>query len=162
MRRIRKTEGRTPPPAAAEINVHDSLDERWALEVFLGKSLSEAEAIFRENDLANLGHLLWMGPKAFCYYVTAAIRYLESDSSAGSADGVNSFLFTLEHRLEFDRDGIAPAFPALRDAVRYILDHWEKFDVPGSPEDWGEYTAPSQLYADLPARYAAVLQVLNS
>lgn len=38
-------------PTCREINVYDSLDERSACEHFLGKTLEEAEALFRENSL---------------------------------------------------------------------------------------------------------------
>jgi hypothetical protein len=150
MRRSRDPRDQSvPPPGAGEINVHDSLDEQWAARIFLGKSLSEAEAIFRENALHYFEALLWMGPRAFCYYVVAAIRYLESESSAGDSDAVHALLGTLELRLEWG-DAIEPAFPALRDAIGSILDHWEKFDV--APE----------LYGDLPVRYRTVLQLLEA
>ena len=36
-------------PTPSDFNIYDSLDERQALEHFLGKKLSEAEALFREN-----------------------------------------------------------------------------------------------------------------
>ena len=36
-------------PTEADINIHDSLDERSAVEHFLGKDLNQAEALFHEN-----------------------------------------------------------------------------------------------------------------
>ena len=36
----------TQPPSAEEINVFDTLDERHAVEVFLGKDLEQAECFF--------------------------------------------------------------------------------------------------------------------
>ena len=47
----------TQLPTAEEINVFDSLDERHAVEVFLGKDLEQAEALFRENFLSRLDSL---------------------------------------------------------------------------------------------------------
>lgn len=136
-------------PTADEINVYDSLDERWALKNFLGKTLEEAEALFRENDIFYLGDLLWMGPKAFCYYVVAAIHYLKSDSSEGRSDAVNWFQGSVESRLRDDRGELATAIPDLRSAVQFILDHWEKFDVsPG-------------IYGNLKGKYDRLLRELT-
>ncbi len=60
-------------PTAAEINVYDSLDERYACKNFLGKNLGEAEELFRENALHYSEDLEWMGPVAFRYYIRAYI-----------------------------------------------------------------------------------------
>jgi hypothetical protein len=122
-------------PTSDEINVHGSLDERWAVKNFLGKSLCDAEALFRENDLHHLDDLNWMGPKAFCYYVAAAISYLKSESAKGGPDAVNFFHGILENRLLHQRADIVPVIPILHEAVRYILDHWDKFDI--DPEIYG-------------------------
>jgi hypothetical protein len=56
------------PPTREEINVYDSLDERVAVERFLGKNLEEAEALFGENLCRYTEDLMWMGPVAFRYY----------------------------------------------------------------------------------------------
>ena len=48
-------------PTAADINVHDSLDEQHACQVFLGKSIDQAEALFRENGLFYQEDLMGMG-----------------------------------------------------------------------------------------------------
>ncbi len=64
-------------PSASEINVFDSLDERAAVRYFCGKSLREAEELFRSNSLAYADDLMWMGPKAFAYYLKAASNYIQ-------------------------------------------------------------------------------------
>jgi hypothetical protein len=40
-----------PLPTRQEINLHDSLDERDACEHFLGKSLDDAQRLFRDASL---------------------------------------------------------------------------------------------------------------
>jgi hypothetical protein len=60
------------PPKEVEINPgHDLWDGQTAVEHFLGKSVSDAEAFFRnhECDYIFLEDLDAMGPRAFCYYV---------------------------------------------------------------------------------------------
>src|SRR6185437_15714897 len=56
-------------PTAEEINVFDSLDELDAVEHFLGKDLEQAQSLFRENFLRYQEDLMFMGPKAFQFYV---------------------------------------------------------------------------------------------
>jgi hypothetical protein len=143
-------ESSTPLPTEADINVFDSLDERSAVRNFLGKTIDEAEAMFRENAFYPCEDLMWMGPKAFCFYVTSAIRYLESDASAGDSDAVNCFVGTVEHRLSFS-DAIEPSFPALREAMRFLLDHWDRYFHPDT----------IAIYGDLPERAEAVLSALS-
>src|SRR5580704_9995421 len=75
-----------PLPTEEEISVFDSLDERWAVIHFLGKDLEQAQALFRENFLHYQEALMWMGPKAFRFYVLAAIKYLLSEESNGNSD----------------------------------------------------------------------------
>lgn len=58
-----------PLPTRQDINVHDSLDERSACEHFLGKSLLEAETLFRENSLYYQEDLMFMGASAFRFYL---------------------------------------------------------------------------------------------
>lgn len=58
-------------PTAEELNPYDDLDGRVACRHFLGKSLAEAEALFRENEIYYQEDLMWMGAKAFCFYVQA-------------------------------------------------------------------------------------------
>jgi hypothetical protein len=52
-------------PTAKEIDPYGGLDGQVACKNFLGKSLDEAEALFRENSLYYQEGLMWMGPVAF-------------------------------------------------------------------------------------------------
>ena len=76
-------------PTLADINVHDSLDERSAVEHFFGQDLLQAEVLFRENFLYYQEDLMWMGPRAFCFYVDAAIAYLLSPAASGDSDAIH-------------------------------------------------------------------------
>src|SRR5688572_29797752 len=88
---------------------YEGNDERCAREHFLGKSLDDAEALFRKNALYYEEDLLWMGAPAFRYYVPAFIRYIQSDHSSGDPDAINCFAGLVERRSERRRDVAAIA-----------------------------------------------------
>lgn len=100
-------------PTRQEINVYDSLDERSACEHFLGKTLEEAEALFRENSLYYQEDLMFMGASAFRFYVQAAINYIQSESAIGDGAIISCFASILEHRLEHEPQALAPVIPQL-------------------------------------------------
>lgn len=116
-------------PTKKEINVHDSLDEGHACKNFFGKSLSEAEQLFRDNSLYYQTDLKWMGPVAFSFYVQAAIAYVKTDSADGDAEIVSGLASTLELRLAYNHSELLDVATMLKDFCDYILNHWERFRI---------------------------------
>ena len=57
---------------------------------FLGKSIEEAELLFREDSARYQEDLMWMGPRAYEYYVEAARRYAASAHAADDAEFVDA------------------------------------------------------------------------
>jgi hypothetical protein len=137
-------------PSADEINVFDSLDERHAVKVFLGKDLQQAEAIFRENFLYYQEDLMWMGPKAFVFYVPAVLNYLRSADSDGDADAARSFCSLIEFRLDWEAGEIADARAILREGILAIL---ERFD---------RYGCDLNIDGDVAGRYRVLLSRLEA
>lgn len=134
-------------PTALEINpIPEDLDGRNAQEHFFGKTLEEAEALFRDNSLYYQEDLMFMGMVAFRFYVQAAIRYIRSDQANEDSDMVSAFASILELRLKYDRAEVVPIAPLLADACGYILDHYDRFDL--VPE----------IYGDLRPRYQDLQQ----
>mgnify|MGYP001587234622 CR=1 FL=1 len=115
-------------PSREDINVHDSLDERVACKHFLGKSLDDAYALFRENWLYHQENLMWMGPKAFRFYLPAAIRYLQSADAMGGEGDVMCFVSLLEFRMEYEREELRPVAFALIDACEFVRLNWQKYE----------------------------------
>jgi len=126
-------------PTRADINVHDSLDERAACDNFLGKTLEEAEALFAENALYYQEALMHMGPAAFRFYVEAAIRYIRATHDDAM---VFAFAGVLECRLEFDRPEMVPIASRLAAICRYILEHSAEC---GIPQTRAEIEAEAQM-----------------
>jgi hypothetical protein len=136
-------------PTAEEINVFDTLDERHAVDVFLGKDLEQAEALFRENFLYYQEDLMFMGPKAFAFYVPAAIRYLLSADSSGDFDAANTFCGVIESRLDHEPGAISPVGPLIREGIVGMLG------------DFDRYGCDEAIYGDLAARYSDLLSRLK-
>jgi len=135
-------------PTEQEINLYGSLDARTAAEHFLGKNISQAEALFQENFIYYQEDLMFMGPKAFCYYVRAAMNYLRSDESDGDSDAANSFCSVVGSQHEYSANEIAPVIPAIRDGIGAILAKIDRFEC--APE----------IYGDIPGKYRALLDRL--
>lgn len=135
-------------PTREEINIHDSLDERNACAHFLGKTLKQAEELFRENSIDYQEDLMWMGIGAFKYYVQAFISYIQSKESAGDSDAINCFAGLLEFRVEREQENLNPIAQQLANACRYIISHYDRFDV------------TTEIYGDLRARYEGLIQKL--
>jgi hypothetical protein len=136
----------TGVPTSKEINPWDSLDGETACKNFLGKTLDEAEALFRENSLLYQEDLLWMGPIAFRYYVAAAMRYIQSEGSLGDPDFISCFVGILELRQQQEPAELAPISEQLIAICDYIMEHFDKFDMQG------------EIYGDVAARVKSVRQ----
>jgi hypothetical protein len=136
-------------PTAEDINIYDSLDERNACQNFLGKSVEQAEALFRENGVVYQEDLMWMGPVGFRFYVEAIVRYLESEAAAGDSDIVSCFAALLEFRLEEDHGQFVLVADRLVGICDYLIEHYDRFDV--TPE----------IYGDVRARLAALRQTFS-
>jgi len=117
-------------PTAKEINpIPENLDGAVAERHFLGKTLEEAEALFRENSLCYQEDLMWMGPVAFRYYVQAAIGYIQSEASAEDSDMINCFTSILEFRLNSEQEELRVVASELASVCDYILKHFDRFDL---------------------------------
>jgi len=99
-------------PTATDINVCDSLDERLAVKVFLGKTIPEAEDIFHDNSMSASEALIHMGPKASLYYLQALVNYLASPRSQGNEWAAQALPHVVELLME---SGVQ--FGSLRDDI---------------------------------------------
>jgi hypothetical protein len=135
-------------PTREDIVVYGMLDELTACEHFLGKSLDDAEQLFRDNSAFYQEDLMWMGPVAFRFYVEAAIRYLRSPAAKGDDAMVSCLAAIIQFRLEYEPREVVPVAPQLHSICDYIDRNWDKFDV--NPE----------IYVGRRERYKALQQTL--
>jgi hypothetical protein len=134
-------------PKRHEINVFDSLDERTACDHFLGKNLAEAEALLSENPVYYQEDLMWMGPRAFRYYVAAAINLIKG-TSAPDSDLLNCLAGTLEFRFQHEPHELVEIAPLLEAFGNHVVGHWHLYAV-------------DVLYGDLRGRYAALAHAFD-
>jgi hypothetical protein len=117
-----------PLPTRQEICPHDDLDGRVACEHFLGRSLEEAEALFRESSIYYQSDLMWMGAVAFRYYLPAVVQFVRSEAATDDSDFVAHFASTLAFRLEHEPQELQPVAEQLSELCRYIVEHWSRFE----------------------------------
>lgn len=128
------------PPSARDINPHGSLDEVVAADHFLHKSLEEAEMLFREDSALYQEDLMWMGPRAFAYYLPAAIQYVKSEAAAGDVEFIAALLAIVRFRQEEEEFSLATR--AVKDLVSYVTRHINRFEIDG--EDCADLLADYQ------------------
>lgn len=120
-------------PSERDINVHGSLDEVVAAEHFLGASIEQAEVLFRTDSGRYQEDLMWMGPRAFAYYLQAAIQYLRSEHSAGDVEFVAALLDVVRFRRDEEEFGLASG--PVTELVSYVTRNIDKFAVDGDDGD---------------------------
>lgn len=135
-------------PTKDEINVYNSLDEITACSHFLDKTLEEAEILFRENSLAYGQDLMWMGFRAFAFYLQAAVNYLRGDYSAGDSDIINCLYSTMEYRWE--EEGFTLLHDTIDELINYVMTNYDKFEV------------DSNIYGDLLEKYRQLYNKLKT
>ena len=118
-----------PIPTRRDIDVYGSPDEGAACQHFLGKTVEDAEILFREAGIVYQEDLMWMGAVAFRYYVKAAIAYIRSEMAIGDACMVRSFSAVLQFRLDTDPEAaLLPVVDDLLSVCVYIMENTNKFD----------------------------------
>jgi hypothetical protein len=129
-------------PTPDDFNVFNSLDEETASKHFLNKTLIEAQALFLEDGLTYCQDFMWMGPKAFKFYLEALFNYLKSDDSIGDSDIVNCLLSVVEYRR--NDEGFSSAVDRVRTIIGYVIANYGKFQVDPA------------IYGDLLKKYKAL------
>lgn len=114
-------------PTKDEINVHNSLDEITACEHFFNKTLLEAEELFRENSSYYQEDLMWMGPRAFNFYLRSVINYLQSDNSAGD-DHLIDCLYEIFVFRSKEKEFLL-AIDNVNKLIDYVINNYKKFDI---------------------------------
>ena len=122
---------RNMTPSLADISptLGLNLDEKRAVEHFLGKTSVQAEALFREHAIYYAEDLMWMGEQAFVFYFPAFCRFLNSTYADGDADALSSLASVVTFRTKHEPKSIADARDAILSALNYCVDNYAKFRV---------------------------------
>ncbi|MBI9019484.1 MAG: hypothetical protein JEZ07_19720 [Phycisphaerae bacterium] len=122
-------------PTAQEINIDNSLDGIEACKDFLGKTLEEAELLFRKSPMRYQEDLMWMGPRAFAFYIQAAANYIKSDFANEDSDFVSALYVDIEFHLKDAEFSLAS--DCVIDIADYVICNYSKFAM--IYEVYGDY-----------------------
>lgn len=114
-------------PSKADMDVYGSPDELSACDHFLGKTIEQAEVMFRESGEYYQEDLMWMGPVGFSFYLRAAINYLQSEAAVGDDHLIDCLHNVVMFRME--QDGFALAIKGVKQVVDYVIANYQKFQV---------------------------------
>ena len=122
-----------------------NLDAEWAFKQFSGKSLEDAEEMFRENALYYQEDLISMPSIAFNCYAPVFAKYILSDHSESDSDGASSFLHMVIELLQANRFLATPeTIEILLDAAKIVSNRQEYYDA--DVDIYGEF---SELYKQI-------------
>jgi len=126
----------------------DNLDAEWAFKQFAGKSLDDAEKMFRENAFYYQEDLISMPSIAFNCYAPVFAKYILSDYAKSDPDGASSFLHMVIELLEANRSLATPETEkALLDAAK-IVSNKQNF-----------YNADIDIYGEFSELYNKIIQL---
>jgi hypothetical protein len=117
------------PPSANELvgPPPHGLDQKWALKNFLGKTREEARDLCRQSS-AVTEDFTYMAASGLCYYLPAALSYLESDDSTGDWDFAHGLMCALSSQVDiFGMRG--EPLVLIKQVSEYCDSHREKFDL---------------------------------
>ena len=130
-------------PTAAELNPSADPKGGAAEQHFLGKTVDEAVKQFEDDSKGSAEDLMWMGPRAFVYYLPAAIQYLQSDAAVMDFRAPTLVRLAIEHQLDEDPVAIADALPIIKTFSAYVIWNGKRFsdesdEIIDLESDYGE------------------------
>lgn len=116
-----------------------NLDEEWAAEMFLGKTLEEAKELLM--DISGLERLKWMGPIGFSYYLLAIIEIFQSgkESSYDICD-IDCLVFTISFQLDTSYIFPYEILKMMQYLVEMILKRSDNYQSEGEDQKYIEET----------------------
>ena len=123
------------PPSANELvgAPPHGLDHKWALKNFLGKTQQEARELCKNSAVTE--DFTYMAPAGLCYYLPAALNYLESEECSWEfAHGLMCALSTQVAVLGMRGEPLA----LIRQIADYCDNHREKLSL-GAGDLFDEY-----------------------
>lgn len=105
-----------------------NLDEEWAAEMFLGKTIEEAKELL--IDIIGLERFKWMGPIGFSYYLFAIIEIFQSgkDSNYDIYD-INSLVFAISFQLDTSYVFPEEILKMMQYLVEMILERYDNYQA---------------------------------
>ena len=128
----------------------DNLDAEWAFKNFAGKSLDDAENMFRKNALYYQEDLISMPSIAFNCYAPVFAKYILSSHAESDSDGASSFLHMIIELLD------ANISLASSETVKILL---EAAKIVSSKQQY--YDADIDIYGEFPELYDKIMLLVE-
>ena len=97
------------------------LDERFALEHFLGKNQEDAVTLFEENFGYYAEDLTYMGDKAFSYYIGSVKLYLERNEDKFEPSDYVSIAYDLLSVFQYKKESLRSGIQELNEYYLWIV-----------------------------------------
>ncbi len=124
-------------PSEEDFYYDGDVDERWALNHYLGKDLDFAEQRYYTLDPLSMVHdFTLVGCRAFRYYIFGAFRYLQSGHSKGEPDVYSALPEILDKKLSEDPRAFLPIAAYIIEFSQWAIENYGKFDV--DPDIYGD------------------------
>ena len=141
-------------PSDTEINPHPGCrSAERAVKFFSGKTLEEAEGLFRKDSLSRTESLMLMGPAGFVFYFPAALHYLKSPRSYGDSSFASAMTGLLEWRILGEYEDYDQIRSARTEMIEFCDRLIERYDFYGVDID---------IYGDLRPRLEKLLDKLHA
>ena len=124
----------------------NNLDAECAFRQFAGKSLGEAEDMFRENALYYQEDLISMPSIAFNCYAPVFAKYILSNYAESDSDGASSYLCMIIELLQTETRLLATP-----ETLKFLLDTAK---IVSNKQDF--YDADIDVYGDFPELYKRI------
>ena len=129
----------------------DNLDAECAFNQFAGKSLNDAQKMFRENALYYQEDLISMPSIAFNCYAPVFAKYILSDNAEADSDGASSFLHLIIELLQENRLlASLETISVLLDTAKFVSDKQEFYDA--DTDIYGDFSELYDKIVELEAR----------
>lgn len=92
------------PGMSELVDVPEDMDAKYVIRHFYGKTIEEASELFFLHPYYYEEDLLWMGVKAYFYYIHSIKKHLQSDEGKYDDVFISNVLGTIEHRLKNEPD----------------------------------------------------------
>lgn len=124
---------REPPPSPEDWGPEtDDLDESYAREIFMGKSVEQTFPLFDRSPIDRAEELRYMPTACFVYYLLAYRDYLLLNSTKKSTyapDAASCFFDLIQGELVKKPSVVLPLISELLPTLEYLATHQDDFDA---------------------------------
>ncbi|WP_196161737.1 hypothetical protein [Reinekea sp. G2M2-21] len=126
-------------PNEGDFYYDGDVDERWAIDHYLGKDISFAEERYYSLCPLSMVHdFTLVGARAFRYYIFGAFRYLQDPRSINEQDVYASLPEIISKKIYEEPSAFTPVKDYLINFCGWAVDNYQKFDIDPYVDIYGD------------------------